>query len=58
MYCQPPVTRRLMPSVIGRCVSRRFVVTSFFLVDGYAYSQSFCEFFGVATVNVFCQLTK
>jgi len=35
------------------CVRRRFVTTSFFLVDRCAYSRSLCEFFGAITVNVF-----
>jgi len=34
------------------CVHRRSVATSFFLVDGYAYSRSFCGFFGVVTANI------
>ena len=37
---------------------RRFVTMSFFLVDGYAYSRSFCKFFGVAAVDVFSSVKK
>jgi len=31
---------------------------SFFSVDGYAYSRSFCGFFDVVTVNIFSSVTK
>ena len=37
---------------------RHFVTTSFFLIDGCAYSQSLCMFFGVAVVNVFSSVNK
>jgi len=40
------------------CMCRRFVMTSFFLVDGYAYSWSFCTFFGVVVVNIFSSVNK
>jgi len=50
--------RRLMPSVTERCVCSHFVTTSFFLVDGCAYSQAFCRFFGVATVNMFSSVNQ
>jgi len=50
--------RRLMPSVTERCVCSHFVMTSFFLVDGCAYSQAFCRFFGVATVNMFSSVNQ
>jgi len=40
-------------------VHRRFVTTSFFLVDACAYSRSFSGFFfGVATVNIFPSVNK
>jgi len=37
----------------ANCVRRRFVTTSFFLLDGCSYSQSFCGFFGLVTANIF-----
>ena len=40
------------------CVRRRFITTSFFLVDGYAYSRSFCGFFCVVAVNIFSSVNK
>jgi len=40
------------------CERGRFVRTSFFFVDGYAYSRSLCEFFGVVTVNIFLSVNK
>ena len=35
-----------------------FVTTSFFLVDGYAYNRSFCEFISMVTVNIFSPVNK
>jgi len=40
------------------CVRGRFVATSFFLIDGCAYSRSFCGFFHVVTVNIFSLVNK
>ena len=40
------------------CVLWHFVATSFFLVDGYAYSRSFCRFSGVITVHIFSSVNK
>jgi len=42
----------------ANCVRRRFVTKSFFLVDGCAYSWSFCEFFCVVIVNIFSPVNK
>jgi len=39
-------------------VCSSFVMMSFFLFDRYVYSRSFCEFFSMVTVNMFCQWTK
>ena len=36
----------------------RFVATTFFLVDGCAYSRSFCGFFEVAVGNMFSSVYK
>jgi len=44
--------------LIANRVCRRFHATSFFLVAASAYSQSFCGFFGVATVNIFSSVNK
>ena len=48
-----------MPSMSERdyCMCRRFV-TSYFLIEGRAYSRSFCRFFGVITVNIFSSVNK
>jgi len=35
-----------------------FVATSIFLVDGCAYSRSFCGVFGANSVNMFSSVTK
>jgi len=53
--CQTGMTAtcRLMPSV----TERRFVATSF-LVDGTAYSRSFCESFSAVIVNIISSLNK
>ena len=47
-----------MQSLTERTVCRRFVTTSFFLVDRCVYSRSFCGFFGVVTVNIFSPVNK
>jgi len=39
-------------------VRRRFIATSFFLVAANAFCQSFCRFFGAATVNIFSSVNK
>ena len=36
----------------------RSVATSFLLVEGYAYSRLFCEFFVAVTVNIFSPVNK
>jgi len=55
VHHQSSATRRLMPSVTlnDDCVRSGFVTMSLFLVDGYAYSRSFCGLFGVVSVNIF-----
>jgi len=52
------LTRQLMPSLTKRCVRRHFVTTSFVLVDGSAWSRSFCGFFVVVTVIIFYSVKK
>jgi len=48
----------MMPSVAVGRVRRRFVTTSFFLVDVRAYSRFIWRVLSVATVNIFSSVNK
>jgi len=57
--CQRLATRWLMPSVTERYLwTQSFYHDVCLLADGCAYSPSFCQFFGVFTLNVFSSANK